>query len=58
MKTLNDLKGLLLKGLQLPMQGSMDRRMPDKASIPFLLEARTGLKEYVVLHPSDSMECA
>lgn len=53
MKTLNELKELLLKGQQLSMQGSLDRRMPAKESIPYLLDARKGLKQYVLLNPDD-----
>ncbi|MGH4139336.1 hypothetical protein [Clostridium sp.] len=54
-KNLKELQDLLLQGQKLSMQGSLDRRMPDKKSIPFLIDARKGLKEYVILNPEDSI---
>jgi tetratricopeptide (TPR) repeat protein len=53
-KSLKELQEILLQGQKLSMQGSLDRRMPDKKSIPFLIEARKGLKEYVILNPTDN----
>lgn len=53
-KSLKELQGVLLQGQKLSMQGSLDRRMPDKRSIPFFIEARKGLKKYVILNPKDS----
>ncbi len=35
------------------MQGSYQRRSPAKPAIPFLLEARSGLKKYVEAHEDD-----
>ena len=54
-KSLKELQQVLLQGQKLSMQGSLDRRMPNKKSIPFFLESRKGLKEYVILNPTDSM---
>ena len=54
-KSLKELQEVLLQGQKLSMQGSLDRRMPNKKSIPFFLESRKGLKEYVILNPTDSM---
>lgn len=54
-KSLEELQELLLQGQKLSMQGSMDRRMPDKKSVPFLIEARKGLKEYVAMNPAESL---
>jgi tetratricopeptide (TPR) repeat protein len=54
-KSLKELQEVLLQGQKLSMQGSMDRRMPDKKSIPFLIEARKGLKEFVALNPLDNV---
>lgn len=54
-KDIVELQQLLLQGQKLSMQGSLDRRMPDKKSIPFLLEARKGLKEYVEINQEDSL---
>lgn len=53
-KSLKELQQILLQGQKLSMQGSLDRRIPDKKSIPFFIEARKGLKEYVILNPADS----
>jgi len=53
-KSLEELKEILLQGQKLSMQGSLDRRMPDKKSILFFIEARKGLKEYVTFNPEDS----
>ena len=53
-KSLKELQEILLQGQKLSMQGSLDRRMPDKKSIPFFIEVRKGLKEYVNLNPTDS----
>jgi len=53
--TLKELQEILLQGQKLSMQGSLDRRMPDKKSIPFFIDARKGLKEYVTLNPEDSI---
>jgi hypothetical protein len=53
-KSIKELQELLLQGQKLSMQGSLDRRMPDKKSIPYFLEARKGLKEFVSLNSSDS----
>ncbi|MBC8061548.1 MAG: DUF2695 domain-containing protein [Clostridiaceae bacterium] len=53
-KILKDLQEILLQGQKLSMQGSLDRRMPDKKSVPFFIGARKGLKEYVTLNPTDS----
>ena len=50
---LSELKNLLIKGQQLSMQGSYQRRLPDKKAIPFLLDARKNLRQYVVQNPSE-----
>ncbi|WP_254052829.1 hypothetical protein [Bacillus sp. V59.32b] len=46
-KDLSELQKVLVRGQQLSMQGSDGRRKPDKKSVPFLIEARKGLKEYL-----------
>ena len=46
-KTLNELKQVLLEGQRRTMQGSYQRRSPAKKAVPFLREARTGLREFV-----------
>ncbi|WP_277585232.1 DUF2695 domain-containing protein [Psychrobacillus antarcticus] len=48
MEKLEALKETLIEGQKLSMQGSWDRRAPAKKAVPFLLEARRGLKDYVV----------
>ena len=53
-KTLEELHQILISGQKLSMQGSCDRRAPDKKSIPFLLQARKGLKEYIASNSNDS----
>ncbi len=47
MEKLEALKETLIEGQKLSMQGSWDRRAPAKKAVPFLLEARQGLKDYV-----------
>lgn len=51
MDRLNELKDILIKGQQLSMQGSLQRRAPSKKAVPFLLSARQGLKEFVRQRP-------
>lgn len=51
MDTLNDLKNELLQGQMLSMQGSYQRRAPEKKAVPYLLNARNGLKDYVKENP-------
>jgi hypothetical protein len=53
-KNLAELQGILLEGQRRSMQGSYMRRNPAAGAIPFLLEARSGLKEYVEVHETDA----
>jgi hypothetical protein len=46
-KNLADLQIVLMEGQKRSMQGSYQRRNPASGAVPFLLEARSGLKEYV-----------
>ncbi|WP_240949840.1 DUF2695 domain-containing protein [Psychrobacillus sp. BL-248-WT-3] len=48
MEKLEALKETLIEGQKLSMQGSLERRAPAKKAVPFLLEARQGLKDYVI----------
>ena len=47
MDKLNELQEQLIQGQKLSMQGSYQRRAPAKEAIPYLLNARKGLNEYV-----------
>ncbi len=53
-KSLEELRGILIEGQRRSMQGSYLRRNPAPAAIPFLLEARSGLKEYVREHDTNT----
>jgi len=53
-KTLQELRELLIAGQRLAMQGSYERRAPAKRAVPFLLDARSGLREYVRDHGEDA----
>ena len=46
-KSLEELRRILIEGQRRSKQGSYMRRNPASAAIPFLLEARSGLKNYV-----------
>lgn len=46
-KALSELQRILTEGQRRSMQGSYQRRNPAPGAVPFLLEARSGLKEYV-----------
>jgi hypothetical protein len=50
-KELEDLRAVLMSGIRLSMQGSLSRRAPAKASVPNLLRAREGLREFVRDNP-------
>lgn len=52
-KRIQELREILLQGQKLSMQGSLDRRMPDKKSVPYLL--RRGLKEYIKENTEDAI---
>ena len=52
-KPLQQLRETLIAGQRLAMQGSYERRAPAKKAVPFLLEARMGLREYVQEHDND-----
>lgn len=54
LKSISELQQVLIQGQKLSMQGSLDRRMPDKKSIPYLLDARKGLKEYLNENAKDT----
>src|SRR5688572_22764268 len=53
-KELEDLRGILMSGIRLSMQGSLSRRAPAKASVPNLLRAREGLREFVSENPTSA----
>jgi hypothetical protein len=53
-KTLRQLHETLIAGQRLAMQGSYERRAPANAAVPFLLDARAGLREYVRVHENDA----
>ncbi len=46
-KSLEELRRILIEGQRRSKQGSYMRRNPALAAIPFLLEARSGLRDYV-----------
>ncbi|MBU3113155.1 DUF2695 domain-containing protein [Clostridium lacusfryxellense] len=54
-KSISELQQVLIQGQKLSMQGSLDRRMPDKKSIPYLIDARKGLKEYLNENSKDAL---
>lgn len=51
---LEELQRILIEGQRRSMQGSYQRRSPAKPAIPFLLEARSGLKTYVEVNGQDA----
>jgi len=53
-KNLAELQGILIEGQRRSMQGSYMRRNPAAGAIRFLLEASSGLKEYVEAHETDA----
>jgi hypothetical protein len=53
-KNLAELQQLLIEGQRRSMQGSYMRRNPAATSIPFLLKARSGLKEYIRENETDA----
>ncbi|WP_019413165.1 DUF2695 domain-containing protein [Paenisporosarcina sp. TG20] len=55
MVNLNDLQNELIQGQKLSMQGSDQRRAPEKIAIPYLLSARKGLKEFVKQNEDNSL---
>ncbi|MEK5389699.1 DUF2695 domain-containing protein [Margalitia sp. FSL K6-0131] len=55
MDRLNELKDILIKGQQLSMQGSLQRRAPSKKAVPLLLSARQGLKEFVIENSNNAL---
>lgn len=54
MESLEYLKDELLKGQKLSGQGSYRRRAADEAAVPYLLNAKYGLKDYVERNPEDA----
>jgi tetratricopeptide (TPR) repeat protein len=44
---LENLTTTLMSGIRLSMQGSYSRRAPAKASVPYFIQARDGLREFV-----------
>ena len=52
---LNDLQNELIQGQKLSMQGSGQRRAPEKIAIPYLLSTRKGLKEFVKQNEDNSL---
>jgi hypothetical protein len=50
---LQSLRSLLLHGIKRSGQSSYERRAPDQEAVPYLLQARTGLKAYVRQYPTD-----
>ena len=52
-KDFAELAKTLIEGQRRSMQGSYKRRQPAAGAIPFLLQARSGLKEYVEEHDRD-----
>lgn len=55
MEKLEVLKETLIEGQKLSMQGSLDRRTPAKKAVTFLLEAKQGLKNYVLENETDPL---
>lgn len=53
-RSLEELQGVLREGQRRSGQGSYMRRAPAKESVPYLLEARSGLKEYLRGHGDSS----
>ena len=49
-----ELQRLLIEGQRRSMQGSYMRRQPAPGAIPFLIEARSGLKGYVEIHDDEA----
>ena len=50
-ETLKDLADTLREGQMKSGQGSYERRAPSKQAMPFLRDARRGLRTYVLEHP-------
>ena len=50
---LEALRKVLIEGQRRSMQGSYQRRNPASPAVPFLIEARSGLKKYVAAHSQD-----
>lgn len=46
-KSLEDLRQILIEGQRRSKQGSYMRRNPESAAVPFLIEARSGLRDFV-----------
>lgn len=53
MAELQELKATLLRGVRLSKQTSYERRAPAKAAVPFLRQARDGLRDYVAANAND-----
>jgi len=53
-ETLSHLRETLLAGQRFSKQGSYHRRAPAKKAVPFLVEARTGLRAYTAQHADNS----
>jgi hypothetical protein len=53
-KGLEELRRILIEGQRRSKQGSYMRRNPASAAIPFLLEARTALREYVRVNDTNA----
>lgn len=51
---LKSLEELLRQGQRLSMQGSYERRAPAAEAVPFLVQARDGLKEISIRSPLDA----
>lgn len=49
---LEDLRATLMSAIRLSMQGSYSRRAPAKSSVPYLMEARNGLRELLEREPN------
>jgi hypothetical protein len=54
MKVLNELRQVLVEGQRRSMQGSYERRAPARKAIPYLIEARAGLRQYVEANGKDA----
>jgi hypothetical protein len=52
-KPLDELRELLMLGMQHAQQGAYERTLPGRKALAELIEAQTGLREYTKEHPED-----
>ncbi|EJS05244.1 DUF2695 domain-containing protein [Bacillus mycoides] len=55
MNNLEELQKELIEGQKLAMQGSYERKEPNKRAVPYFLNAKKGLYEYIKCNPDNSL---